>query len=84
MLAAWGDAAREPFTPDNLAVRQERDAAARPRPSVRELRADGLFEVDELRVPGASGDPDVTLVSARPAGLTGPLPLQFYMHTAAA
>ncbi|MFI1284292.1 alpha/beta hydrolase [Streptomyces sp. NPDC020858] len=79
-LAALGDAAREPFTPDNLAARQERDAAARPRPPVRELRADGLFEVDELRVPGASGDPDVTLVSARPAGLAGPLPLLYYMH----
>ncbi|MFF4737396.1 alpha/beta hydrolase [Streptomyces sp. NPDC001262] len=79
-LAALGDGVREPFTPENLAARQERDAAARPRPTVRELQADGRFEVDELRVPGTSGDPDVTLVSARPAGIAGPLPLLYYMH----
>ncbi|AOR37631.1 esterase [Streptomyces fodineus] len=79
-LAGWGDAAREPVTPENLAARQERDAAGRPRPSVRDLRADGRFEVEELRVPGPPGGPDVTLVSARPAGITGPLPLLYYMH----
>lgn len=79
-LAALGDGVREPFTPENLAARQARDAATRPRPTVRELRADGRFEVDELRVPGAPGDPDVTLVSARPAGTTGPLPLLYYLH----
>ncbi|MBT2457988.1 alpha/beta hydrolase [Streptomyces sp. ISL-86] len=79
-LAALGDEAREPFTPENLAARQERDALVRPRPTVRDLQADGRFEVDELRVPGASGGQDVTLVSARPAGIAGPLPLLFYMH----
>ncbi|MDH6115159.1 acetyl esterase/lipase [Kitasatospora sp. MAP12-15] len=79
-LAALGDQAREPVTPDNLAARQERDATTRPRPTVRDLRADGRFEVDELRVPGASGAPDVTLVSARPAGIAGPLPLLYYLH----
>ncbi|MFJ7497480.1 alpha/beta hydrolase [Streptomyces sp. NPDC097727] len=79
-LAALGDEAREPFTLENLAVRQERDAAVRPRPTVRDLRADGRFEVDELRVPAPSGGRDVTLVSARPAGIAGPLPLLYYMH----
>ncbi|GAA0426309.1 alpha/beta hydrolase [Streptomyces luteireticuli] len=79
-LASLGDGVREPVTPENLAALQERDAAARPRPTLRELRADGRFEVDELRVPGAPGGPDVTLVSARPAGLTGPLPLLYYLH----
>ncbi|WP_240802078.1 alpha/beta hydrolase [Streptomyces sp. A1136] len=77
-LAALG--VREPVTPENLAAWQERDAVGRPRPTARELRAGGRFEVDELRVPGASGAPDVTLVSARPAGATGPLPLLYYMH----
>ncbi|MFD7911385.1 alpha/beta hydrolase [Streptomyces sp. NPDC059752] len=75
-LAALGDAVRDPLTPENLAAQQERDVATRPRPTVRELRADGLFEVEELRVPGR----DVTLLSARPAGVTGPLPLLYYMH----
>ncbi|MFJ2782190.1 alpha/beta hydrolase fold domain-containing protein [Kitasatospora sp. NPDC087315] len=79
-LAALGDEAREPLTPENLAARQERDVAARPRPTVRDLRAGGRFEVDELRVPGTSGGQDVTLVSARPAGIAGPLPLLYYMH----
>ncbi|MET9464015.1 alpha/beta hydrolase fold domain-containing protein [Streptomyces sp. NPDC006544] len=36
-LAAYGEAAREPCTPENLADRQARDAAARPRPTVRDL-----------------------------------------------
>ncbi|WP_406420478.1 alpha/beta hydrolase [Streptomyces sp. NBC_00842] len=79
-LAALADETREPFTLENLAARQDRDAAARPRPTVRDLQADGRFEVDELRVPGASGGQDVTLVSARPAGIAGPLPLLYYMH----
>lgn len=79
-LRAGGGEAREPVTPENLAARQERDASARPRPTVRDLRADGRFEVDELRVPGAPDGPEVTLVSARPAGATGPLPLLYYLH----
>ncbi|MFJ1705907.1 alpha/beta hydrolase fold domain-containing protein [Kitasatospora sp. NPDC088346] len=80
VLAALGAEAYDPMTPGNLAERQERDAAQRPRPTVRELRADGLFEVDEITVPGGSTGPGVTLVSARPAGSAGPLPLLYYMH----
>ncbi|MFD9793947.1 alpha/beta hydrolase [Streptomyces sp. NPDC059070] len=79
-LAAAGPAATEPYTPGNLAARQARDAAVRPRPSLRDLRADGRFQVEEVRVPGAAGDPDVTVVSARPAGAAGPLPLLYYLH----
>jgi acetyl esterase/lipase len=79
-LAALGDRAREPVTPENLAALQERDRAARPRPTLGELRADGRFEVEELRVPGPQGGPDVTLVSARPAGISRPLPLLYYVH----
>ncbi|GHE05050.1 alpha/beta hydrolase [Streptomyces alanosinicus] len=80
VLADLGDAAREPFTAENLAARQERDRAGRPRPTVRDLQADGRFEVAELRVPGPPGSPEVTLVSARPAGADGPLPLLYYLH----
>ncbi|MEU6234765.1 alpha/beta hydrolase fold domain-containing protein [Kitasatospora sp. NPDC047058] len=80
VLAALGERVREPVTPESLAARQQRDATARPRPTVRELRADGRFEVAELRAPGAPGGPDVTLVSARPAGITGPLPVLYYLH----
>ncbi|WP_330295294.1 alpha/beta hydrolase [Streptomyces sp. NBC_00503] len=79
-LAASGDAVREPFTPGNLAARQERDAATRARPTVRELADGGRFEVAELRAPGPPGGPDVTLVHARPAAASGPLPVLYYMH----
>lgn len=68
------------ITPENLAARRARDAASRPRPTVEELRADGRFEVTEVRVPGPPGGPEVVLVSARPAGVAGPLPLLYYMH----
>jgi acetyl esterase/lipase len=80
VLAALGEAAREPLTPESLAARQQRDAAARPRPTVEELRDGGRFEVAELRAPGVRGGREVRLVSARPAGITGPLPLLYYMH----
>ncbi|WFB05849.1 alpha/beta hydrolase [Streptomyces sp. LX-29] len=79
-LAALVKEPREPITAENLAARQERDAATRPRPTAEDLRADGRFEVAEIRVPGPPGEPDVTLVSARPSGLVGPLPLLYYMH----
>ncbi|MBB4890501.1 acetyl esterase/lipase [Streptomyces netropsis] len=79
-VAAMGKEPREPLTPDNLEARQQRDAATRPRPTAEDLRTDGRFEVTELCVPGPPDGPDVTLVSARPAGLAGPLPLLYYMH----
>ncbi|MFF9910030.1 alpha/beta hydrolase [Streptomyces sp. NPDC013457] len=80
VLAALGEGAYAPLTPEDLAAAQERDVATRPRPTASELRADGRFEVEELRVPGPPGGPEVTLVSARPAGVTRPLPLLYYMH----
>ncbi|RSS52833.1 alpha/beta hydrolase, partial [Streptomyces sp. WAC06614] len=91
-LSALDRAAREPFTPENLAARQAHDVAVRRRPTVDELRAGGTFEVEELRVTGpaaataGTGGPDgtagteLTLVSARPAGVTEPLPLLYYLH----
>ncbi|MGG2463893.1 alpha/beta hydrolase [Streptomyces sp. RGM 3693] len=80
VLAALSRESREPVTPENLQARQERDAATRPRPTAEDLRADGRFEVTQWCVPGPVGAPDVTLVSARPAGLVGPLPLLYYLH----
>ncbi|KAA2251266.1 alpha/beta hydrolase [Solihabitans fulvus] len=75
-----GERAMAPVTPANLAARQERDAAVRPRPTVRELRDGGRFEVEELRAPAVGDRPAVSLVSARPAGITGPLPVLYYLH----
>ncbi|MFI6149180.1 alpha/beta hydrolase [Streptomyces sp. NPDC051109] len=80
-LAALDARSREPITPDNLAARQERDAAFRPRPTAEDLRDGGRFEVTEFQVPGPPDGPAVTLVSARPSGLAGrPLPLLYYLH----
>ncbi|MEV7142121.1 alpha/beta hydrolase [Streptomyces tauricus] len=79
-LAALGDRSRTRLTAENLAVQRARDAASRPRPTAAELRADGRFAVEELHVPGARGRPEVTLVHARPADATGPLPVLFYLH----
>ncbi|GAA2277352.1 alpha/beta hydrolase [Kitasatospora cystarginea] len=79
VLAAMGEEAKEPVTLDGLAARQNRDAVARPRPTIRELQADDRFEVEELRAPVRDGS-EVRLVSARPAGIAGPLPLLYYMH----
>ncbi|MEU6664355.1 alpha/beta hydrolase [Streptomyces sp. NPDC046821] len=80
VLAELGHESWELITPANLAERQLRDATARPRPTVEDLRAGGRFDVAEWSVPGPEGAPDVTLVSARPAGLTGELPLLYYLH----
>ncbi|MFE1797297.1 alpha/beta hydrolase [Streptomyces sp. NPDC059517] len=79
-LADLGDLSRARLTAENLADQRARDAASRPRPTAAELRADGRFAVEELCVPGAEGRPDVTLVYARPAGATGPLPVLYYLH----
>jgi acetyl esterase/lipase len=77
VLATVG--AGEPLTIAGLAARQERDAAARPRPTIGELQDGGRFEVAELRAPAAHGS-EVSLVSARPAGAAGPLPVLYYLH----
>ncbi|RDG34715.1 alpha/beta hydrolase [Streptomyces corynorhini] len=79
-LLALGDLSEKRLTRDNLAAHRRRDAASRPRPTAAELRADGRFAVEELRVPGADGSPDLTLVHARPAEATGPLPALYYLH----
>ncbi|MFG2329669.1 alpha/beta hydrolase [Streptomyces sp. NPDC048604] len=74
LAAGLGEGGRVRITPENLAEVQRRDVQVRPRPSVEELRADGRFEVEELRAG------DVTLVAGRPAGTAGPLPVLYYMH----
>ncbi|MFJ4191927.1 alpha/beta hydrolase [Kitasatospora sp. NPDC089509] len=79
-VAAAGPAAREVLTPERLAAWQQRDAAARPRPTLDRLRDGGRFEVAELRVPRHGEAGDVTLVSARPAGVREPLPVLYYLH----
>ncbi|MFD8755766.1 alpha/beta hydrolase [Kitasatospora sp. NPDC059577] len=78
-VAAAGAGAREVLTAEGLAAWQRRDAAARPRPTLDRLRDGGRFEVAQWRVPRADGS-EVTLVSGRPAGVRGALPLLYYVH----
>ncbi|MFD7906156.1 alpha/beta hydrolase [Kitasatospora sp. NPDC059747] len=77
-LAAVGTP--EPLTPAGIAAWQARDAASRPRPTAERLRHGGRFEVAELRAPVAWDGSEVRLVTARPAGLDGPLPVLYYLH----
>ncbi|MDH6705659.1 acetyl esterase/lipase [Kitasatospora sp. MAA19] len=79
-VVAAGERAREVLTPQCLTAWQERDAAARPRPTLDRLRDGGRFEVEEVRVARADGEGDVTLVSARPTGVREALPLLYYLH----
>ncbi|MFD4659728.1 alpha/beta hydrolase [Kitasatospora sp. NPDC058444] len=79
-VAAAGSGARQVLLPERLAAWQEADAAARPRPTLDRLRDGGRFEVTELRVPRPGGGGEVTLVSARPAGVREELPLLYYLH----
>ncbi|WBP91439.1 alpha/beta hydrolase [Kitasatospora cathayae] len=79
-VAAAGERAREVLTPEGLTAWQERDVAARPRPTLDQLRDGGRFEVAELRVPRADGGGEVTLVTGRPAGVGGTLPVLYYLH----
>ncbi|MEV7598783.1 alpha/beta hydrolase [Kitasatospora sp. NPDC089797] len=79
-VAAAGPEVRQVLTPEGLAAWQQRDAAARPRPTLDRLRDGGRFEVAELRVPRGGEEGEVTLVSARPAGARGPLPVLYYLH----
>ncbi|MFE7068767.1 alpha/beta hydrolase [Streptomyces sp. NPDC057620] len=79
-LAALGDLSGARLTAENLAVQRARDTASRPRPTADELRADGRYVVEELRVPGTEDRPDAALVYARPADATGPLPVLYYLH----
>ncbi|GLW53702.1 alpha/beta hydrolase fold domain-containing protein [Kitasatospora phosalacinea] len=63
-----------PLTPDALAEWQRRDAARRPRPTLRQLADGGRFETAEHDADG------VPVVAARPAGAAGPLPALFHLH----
>lgn len=68
-----------PMTPDMIPlVRQALGSA--PRLTDEELRRGGAFTVDERAVPGPDGAPEVTLVVCRPAAVTGPTPLLYFVH----
>ncbi|MFJ2115343.1 MULTISPECIES: alpha/beta hydrolase [unclassified Streptomyces] len=53
---------------------------AGPRVPDDELRRDGAFDVEERTVPGPAGEPDISLLICRPAGVTGTLPAVYHIH----
>ena len=44
------------------------------------LRRDGAVDVEERRVPGPAGAPDISLLILRPAGLAGAVPGIYHIH----
>lgn len=44
------------------------------------LRRDGAVDVEERRVPGPHGAPDISVLILRPAGLAGPVPGIYHIH----
>ncbi|MEV7422740.1 alpha/beta hydrolase [Streptomyces sp. NPDC091212] len=57
-----------------------RRASLAQRPSDETLRRDGTFEVEERTVPGPPGEPDISLLVCRPAGVPSPLPALYCVH----
>ncbi|MEU1040566.1 alpha/beta hydrolase [Streptomyces sp. NPDC005551] len=67
-----------PFTPDM--VRASRETGAAFRPTDETLSRDGAFSVEDRRVPGPPGAPDVSLLVCRPTGAEVPLPVVYFVH----
>lgn len=57
-----------------------RAVMAAARPSLDTLAGDGAFVVQDRRVPGPDGAPEIGLLVARPGGHDGPLPILYYTH----
>ncbi|NEA98427.1 alpha/beta hydrolase [Streptomyces sp. SID13726] len=49
-------------------------------PSDEQLGRGGAFQVEERRVPGPEGAPDISLLICRPTGVIGPRPVFYYAH----
>ncbi|MFE3202373.1 alpha/beta hydrolase [Embleya sp. NPDC059237] len=57
-----------------------RASAARQRPSDEDLARGGAIVVEERRIPGPFGAPDVSLLICRPRAATGPRPAVYFTH----
>ena len=81
-LAPALSAIHESITPAVTAemIPSLRELLAAGSPTLEALANDGAFNVDERRVPGPDGAPDVGLLVAQPTGHDGPLPILYYIH----
>ncbi|AWS48607.1 esterase [Streptosporangium sp. 'caverna'] len=68
-----------PTTPDLISVFRSSPAGMAPI-SDDELSRGGEFQIFERTVPGAAGDPDITLLVSRPTGALTPTPAIYSMH----
>jgi acetyl esterase/lipase len=78
-LAALGDAAPAPLTPEGLPDLR-REAAESTPPTDQELSQNGAYQVSEWTIPGPAGAPDLSLLICRPVGCTAPMPVLYGIH----
>jgi acetyl esterase/lipase len=77
-LAMMGEAMTTPVTEDMIPAM--RSGAGLPEVTDDELRRDGRFELEERRVPGMPGDPDVSLLICRPATPVAGAACLYHVH----
>ncbi|MEU5910521.1 alpha/beta hydrolase [Micromonospora sp. NPDC047527] len=67
-----------PLTADLIADRRQRSRTGRLTDA--QIRRDGAFEIEERKVPGPAGAPDISLLICRPVGVTTPVPVVYHTH----
>jgi acetyl esterase/lipase len=77
-LSAIGEQLPPSLTPEMIPLMRGGGALAAI--SDDELRRDGRFTVEERTVPGADGDPDISLLICRPTAPTGTLGCVYHTH----
>ncbi|GAA3938780.1 alpha/beta hydrolase [Actinomadura viridis] len=78
VLEALGTAVPSALLPEMVpALRETR---AQLRQTDEELSRGGVFELEERRVPGPEGAPEVTLLICRPTGVTAPRGIVYHTH----
>ena len=78
-LDALAGGGRPAYTLDNIPLIRSAPPLV-PLPTDEELRRDGVFEVSTRQVPGPAGEPGISLLVGRPAGVTTPVAGIYYIH----
>lgn len=81
VLAMFGEALPATMTPDMISPTREAIAAMPPLPD-EALARGGTYTVEERRVPGPDGAPDITLLICRPAAASGTVGAIYHIHGA--
>ncbi|MFJ1605091.1 alpha/beta hydrolase [Streptomyces sp. NPDC088253] len=78
VLDLLGDQVQSSVSPEDIPAL--RRTASMYRLSDDELDRGGLFEVEDVVVPGPAGSPDISLLVCRPTGVTEPPPVIYHVH----